>query len=322
VTAGPRQWSKHSPAALIGEVCDALIARPALTVIVCFHDMRREAARTLHTLSARYQRDVAEADYRVVAVDNGSTRPLDAASVWSFGRNFDYHFWPTRSASPAAALNHFVRQARSRHVMCLIDGARMLSPGIIAHTLRALRAFPEPFVVTIGMHLGRKLQNQAILEGYDQNAEDQMLGEIDWQSNGYALFAVSTLAGSSLGGPLMLPLESNCFALRRETFLEIGGFDERFQSPGGGLVNLDFFKRALTGGTLSPVLLVGEATFHQLHGGVATNVPPAEHPWPEFAAEYRAIRGEEYAEPDRERLSPFLLGHFPREFRDLLRSGS
>ncbi len=36
-------------------------------------------------------------------------------------------------------------------------------------------------------------------------------------------------------------------------------------------------------------------TFHQFHGGVATNVPRAEHPWARMAAEYEAIRGKPYA---------------------------
>ena len=32
--------------------------------------------------------------------------------------------------------------------------------------------------------------------------------------------------------------------MRRELWDEIGGMDERFQLPGGGLVNLDLFSRA------------------------------------------------------------------------------
>ena len=46
---------------------------------------------------------------------------------------------------------------------------------------------------------------------------------------------------------------------------------------------------------VAPVMLLGEATFHQFHGGVATNVPRAEHPWARMAAEYEAIRGKPYA---------------------------
>ena len=54
-----------------------------LSVVVVFHDMAREAPRTLHSLSPAYQRDLVTADYEVIAIDNGSTRPLDAAMVAS-----------------------------------------------------------------------------------------------------------------------------------------------------------------------------------------------------------------------------------------------
>ena len=45
------------------------------------------------------------------------------------------------------------------------------------------------------------------------------------------------------------------------------------------------------------MILLGEGTFHQYHGGVATNVPLAEHPWLRFQDEYAAIRGRDFAAP-------------------------
>src|SRR4029453_5975812 len=44
----------------------------ALSVVVVFYNMRREAARTLHSLSRSYQRDVQDLDYEVLVIDNGS----------------------------------------------------------------------------------------------------------------------------------------------------------------------------------------------------------------------------------------------------------
>ena len=44
----------------------------SLTVLVVFHNMRREAARTLHSLSRAYQRDIDNLDYEVIAIENGS----------------------------------------------------------------------------------------------------------------------------------------------------------------------------------------------------------------------------------------------------------
>jgi len=54
----------------------------------------------------------------------------------------------------------------------------------------------------------------------------------------------------------------------------------------------------------------GDFVFHQVHGGVATNAPRGQHPFPSFHAEYQAIRGEPFAPPVRE---PILLGGMPRQ---------
>ena len=41
---------------------------------------------------------------------------------------------------------------------------------------------------------------EAAEAGYDQAAEDELLAGIDWEDDGYRLFDVSTLAGSSARG--------------------------------------------------------------------------------------------------------------------------
>jgi osmoprotectant transport system permease protein len=53
------------------------------------------------------------------------------------------------------------------------------------------------------------------------------------------------------------------------------------------------------------VHLLGEGTFHQFHGGVATNVPAASHPFPIFHEEYVRLRGEPFAPPTA---LPVILG--------------
>ena len=52
-----------------------------------------------------------------------------------------------------------------------------------------------------------------------------------------------------------------------------------------------FFQRANRHAETTPIALLGEGTFHQFHGGVATNVPMSEHPWARYQAEYQAIYG-------------------------------
>ncbi len=43
------------------------------------------------------------------------------------------------------------------------------------------------------------------------------------------------------------------------------------------------------------IVLLGEGTFHQVHGGVATNARVS--PWNEFHAEYVRLRGKNFASP-------------------------
>jgi len=288
---------------------------PKISVVVNFFNMRREAQRTLYSLTGDYQRDIDSDQVEVIAVDNGSTEPLDEKQVWRFGNDFRYLYHDTKSKSPAGALNRAVEQASADLLVCLIDGARILSPGILAYTLKAARAFENPFVYTLAMHIGLAIQNTSMAEGYDQRVEDVLLETTAWKENGYELFRISSVAPSSGSGFFFDLAESNCVALRKSTFLQLGGFDERFQSPGGGLLNLDFFNRAMERPDIKPVMLLGEATFHQFHGGVATNVLISEHPWQRFAEEYEAIKGRRYEKMVR---PTHFLGHIPPQCRHLL----
>jgi len=95
--------------------------------------------------------------------------------------------------------------------------------------------------------------------------------------------------------------------MHRFDYEKLGGYDERFQSPGGGLVNLDFYKRACDK-LDNLIILLGEGTFHQIHGGVATNRLPEHHPYMNFHNEYVAIRGFDFARSYRE---PIYFGSVP-----------
>jgi hypothetical protein len=271
------------------------MARPKLTILVNFHNMRREAARTLYTLSSHYQVGISPGNYDVIAIDNGSTEPLNEDLVSAQGPNFFHLRFATPSPSPCAAINEAAQRVRSANLMVCIDGARMLTPGVVRYALAALDLHPHPFVYTLGMHLGHRPQNELIDEGYDQAVEDQLLATIPWQDQGYGLFDIGSLALSSGQGYFSPLSESNCFGLRRTDFEALGGLDVAFQSPGGGLANLDFFNRVHEWADIQPVMLLGEASFHQFHGGVATNVRPKDHPWADMADEYARIRAKPYA---------------------------
>lgn len=290
---------------------------PEFSVIVIVHNMRREAPRTLFSLSASYQTGIETSEYEVIVVENGSTDPLEPDQVERTGSNFRYHRHKTASTSPVEAVNLGAQLARAERLVVCVDGARILSPGVLGYMRAAFRAFPNPFVYTLGWHLGDEPQNFSMIKGYNQMTEDRLLKSVDWQRNGYALFTISSLALSCREGWFSTIAESNCFALCKAEFERLGGFCEAFQTPGGGLVNLDFFSLACQAPGVIPVLVLGEGTFHQFHGGVATNVSQENHPWEVFHEEYVRIRGKAYAAPA---VAPFYFGRLSPEARRFLNS--
>ncbi len=217
-----------------------------LSVIVNFYNNQREAKNTLYSLTRAYQENAQDIAYEVIALDNGSTLPLSESDVSAFGAEFRYTFVATKSVSPVAAINNACRGAAGDFVVVIIDGAHILSPGILELTHAASRLFAAPFVATVPFHLGPKTQNKSILEGYNQEIEDSLLSRARWRDDGYRLYeAAGAFSDGSMGWFGCL-YESGCFGMRRTDYLSMGGFDERFQSRGGGLTNLDFFKRALS----------------------------------------------------------------------------
>jgi hypothetical protein len=281
-----------------------------LSIVAAFFDNRREARNTLHSLSPAYQRGAEALDYEVIALDNGSREPLDPAEVRAFGPRFRHRFVETTSKSPAAAINAAVREAAGDRVMVLIDGAHIVTPGVLALADEAFRRFESPFVVVPGFHLGPKRQNISVTEGYDQREEDRLLALADWKRDGYRLFLVSRAFADGGSGWFGKLFESGCFALRKQDYLRLGGFDERFRMPGGGLVNLEFFERCLGDAGLEYVMLLGEGSFHQFHGGFTTNKPMSEHPFEQCHDEYVRLMGKPLARTTRR---PYVMGRLPDE---------
>jgi glycosyltransferase involved in cell wall biosynthesis len=266
---------------------------PVLSVIVIVHNMQREARRTLYSLNTIYQTNVKPSDYEVIAIDNGSTKALKSDEICNYGPNFRYYFFATNSASPVDAVNAGVSMAMGKYVAVIVDGARMATPGLVWSTLKTLRTFPEPFVCALSWHLGPDIQGMSMQAGYDQTEEDRLLKSINWPEDGYKLFDISTISPSSKDGFFGgVPPECSWFAMKKASFLKIGGFEKRFQSPGGGFVNHDFRNRALSNLESQPIVLLGEGVFHQFHGGVATNIKTQELPntLKVFRNEYFAIR--------------------------------
>jgi hypothetical protein len=281
-----------------------------LSIVVNFYNNRREAMNTLYSLTRTYQRDAHAIDFEVIALDHGSSLPLNEADVRAFGPEFQYRFFETKSVSPAAAVNAACREARGEQLLVIVDGAHILSPGIYALAQRAFAQFSSVFLASVSFHLGPKQQNESMLEGYDQQAEDRLLARSGWREDGYRLYTIAGSFADPGMGWFGCAYEAGCFGIGKEDYLALGGFDERFVSRGGGLVALDFFQRAVARARGDYVMLLGEGSFHQFHGGVASNAPKTAHPWKEFHEEYVRIRGKPFARIPRR---PFYFGTLPNE---------
>ena len=79
--------------------------RPKLSVVVAFYNMRREAVRTLYSLTSNYQLGVNQDDYEVIILDSNSTKPLDHNWVESIQNNFVYRYVESRWPTPCEAMN-------------------------------------------------------------------------------------------------------------------------------------------------------------------------------------------------------------------------
>lgn len=271
-----------------------------ISVVVVIYNMEREAPRTLLSLSSDYQ-NLPDNAYEVIVVENGSSRPLSDRQIRQLPNNFKYFYLHDASSSPAYAVNYGAKQARGSLIGVMVDGARILSPGILASAAKVKKAFKNPIISTLAWHIGPDIQVRSITTGYNTVEEDKLFRKINWPENGYKLFEISTLALSSKGGWFKPISESNCMFLLRKTFRNMGGFDERFDLPGGGFVNLDFYKRACEISDSELCILLGEGTFHQLHGGVATNLSEEDlhRVLPKWATQYRQIRQCNFKAPTK-----------------------
>jgi hypothetical protein len=269
--------------------------RPRLSLVVISHNMSRELPRTLRSLGPDMQQGVTGADYEVIVVDNGSTVPFDPQACRACIPGLTILRNPSPAVSPVEAINLGLKQARGDLIGVMIDGARMASPGLLRTALEAARLHPRPVIGTLAFHLGPDVQMRSVANGYDQHEEDALLAKSDWEHDGYRLFDIAVPAASSAKGWFTVPAETNALFMRKGHWRELGGYDPGFVSPGGGLANLDIWKRGCEDPRNLVIMLLGEATFHQVHGGVATN--SAKSTWPRFHEEYLRLRGQAYAPP-------------------------
>jgi cephalosporin hydroxylase len=285
-----------------------------LSVVVVFYNMAREARRTLHTLSRAYQRSIETLTYEVIVVENGShpDQRLGADLVHGFGPEFRYlDLGDEATPSPANALNRGIAASTGDVVALMVDGAHLLSPGVVGQAMVGLRAYAPAVVAVQPWYLGPGQQGETMRFGYDQATEDRLLAEVNWPDDGYGLFDVSHFQGDRdwLDGLW----ESNCLFVPRSVLRQVGGFDEGFDNAGGGFTNLDVYERLAGGPDTTLVSILGEGSFHQLHGGTTTNQSdPAERRdrVVAYAERYAELRGRPYTGPEK---PIHYVGSFPSD---------
>jgi len=269
-----------------------------LSVVVVFYNMRREARRTLHSLSRAYQEGIEGTSYEVIVVENGSDgdQRLGQAFVADFGPEFRYlDLGDDASPSPVGALNRGIAASRGRNLALMIDGAHVLTPGVLRFGLQGLATYAPAVVATQQWYVGPGQQPDAMDSGYDQSYEDRLFRRIQWPSDGYRLFQIGHFVGERdwLDGVW----ESNCMFVSRAQLRQVGGFEERFAMAGGGYANLELYERLGSAPDVTVCSILGEGSFHQVHGGTTTNEADAEERRARvhgYAQHYAELRGRAF----------------------------
>lgn len=277
--------------------------KTGLTIVVCSYNMDRELPRTLETLTPPFQKGIEDVNLEIIVLDNGSKSLPDLETPTASLCDLRILSPEKKHVSPAHAINWAMSQAKHSLLGLWIDGARMASPRVIQSAIQAWKINPNKVIGTLGFHLGPDVQMKSVKKGYNQKIEDELLDFAQWRRDGYNLFNISALAASSSGGYFLPISESNGVFMTKDFWEEINGLDERFESAGGGYVNLDFWRRAVSQSNNAPWMILGEGTFHQYHGGAATGGDSTARL--KMSEEYKKITGQDFK---RMRYTPCFVG--------------
>jgi glycosyltransferase involved in cell wall biosynthesis len=106
---------------------------PKLSIVVVCYEMAAQIKNTLQSLLPPYQRNVSIDDYEIILMDNGSAKMLDEGTrKISLNLNYVYLSPDEASPSPAPAMNRGVALSRAPVPCLMIDGARLLTPGVLS----------------------------------------------------------------------------------------------------------------------------------------------------------------------------------------------
>lgn len=300
---------QHRIRSFIGQA--AAQDKPVVTFVLIVYDMPAQAQNTVRSLLPDYQLDADLRDYEVLVIENESGNHIAEDFLATLPDNFHYHLREEDQPTPIHAINYGIQQARGDNVCVMIDGARVLTPGIVKNIILGHRVSERAVVTVPGYHLGFELQQDAVGHGYGAEQERALLESIAWPDDGYRLFEIACFSSSCAPGFYLPHSESNCISMPRGMWADMRGYDARFDIRGGGMVNLDLYKRAFEYPGVIHVLLQGEGTFHQFHGGVTTGgeAPEARDRFiAKIREQYQAIHGREFTSPVTK---PLYFGEIP-----------
>ncbi|MDA9913253.1 glycosyltransferase family 2 protein, partial [Candidatus Nanopelagicales bacterium] len=258
----------------------------------------RQALNTVYSLSTAYQKGVDASEYEVVVVENASPEPMDRQALARMGPNIRHYYRDEPGVSPAPALNEAFSRSYGSFLGLMIDGAHMVTPGLLRNVLDVVAIDPNALVTCLAYGLGEQDQQDHQVTGYDEAAEQQLLAGLPYRGDGYRLFQISRFSLSNPNGYAHPVMESNCMFASRENFAAIGQADERFDLKGGGMLNHFMYDRLSRLAQTSLWVLPGEGSFHQFHGGTTTQqAADREDLLKAFADQYAAISGGRFVSP-------------------------
>jgi glycosyltransferase involved in cell wall biosynthesis len=296
------------------------MSSPRISFLVVIWRMSRQAENTLLSLSSQFQRNVSSKDYEIIAVENPSDDILGEDRALAAADNVRYFLRDEPSQSPVSSLNFAYEMSKGPLVCLIVDGARMVTPRLVEHALYAQRLMDHPLIAVPSYHLGTAEQHKNVSSGYDEKTEAALLERIDWKQNGYDLFSIACLSGANEKGFLCPMLECSCLFCTRESFERIGRADERFDLPGGGSLNIHLYAKLAALRESKLIVLAGEGSFHQFHGGVTTTeIAEREAVLQTHREQLRAINGGKFEGVHRE---PMVLGVIPTQAMEFMKTSA
>ena len=110
-----------------------------VSFIVVVYDMPLQAQNTVRSLFPDYQRGACPADYEVVIVENESSNTMSRDFINTLPSNFSYHLRKEDQPTPIYAISYGIEKARGKNICVMIDGARLVTPGVVNNMVRGHR---------------------------------------------------------------------------------------------------------------------------------------------------------------------------------------